>query len=89
MDARNLTLPKHCSSAFASRLFNKRCRIPTLLPGEASNVPSVPYEDQNEAFIRQVVAGRAEIACVREQAQRRAREAETEIEALILGTKRL
>jgi hypothetical protein len=36
-----------------------------------------------------VEAGRAEIACERESAQRRAREAETEVEVLILGTRQL
>lgn len=51
-------------------------------------VPLPPLEVQHE-IVRHIERGRAEIAREREQAARRAREAEAEVEALILGTRRV
>jgi type I restriction enzyme S subunit len=51
-------------------------------------LPLPPLDVQHD-IMRRAEAGRAEIARERESAQRRAREAEAEVEALILGTRHL
>ena len=51
-------------------------------------VPVPPLDVQRD-IVRRVEAGRAEIARERESAQRRAHEAEAEVEALILGARQL
>ncbi|HKZ86561.1 MAG TPA: restriction endonuclease subunit S [Anaerolineae bacterium] len=55
---------------------------------DAFPIPVPPLDIQRE-IVRRVEAGRAEIAREREAAARWAREAEAEVEALILGTKKL
>jgi len=45
----------------------------------------LPPTDIQRAIVRQVVAGRAEVARLREQAAQRAREARAEVEAALLG----
>jgi len=50
---------------------------------------TIPPLDVQRDIMRRVEAGRAEIARERESAQRQAREAEAEIEALILGIRKL
>ena len=51
-------------------------------------LPLPPLKVQRE-IVRRVEESCAEIACEREQAARRARESEAEVEALILGTQKI
>jgi restriction endonuclease S subunit len=63
---------------------------PNLNAAMIANYPvPLPPLDVQRDIIRRVEAGRAEIARERESAQRQAREAEAEVEALVLGTREL